>query len=338
MSKFCFKCGDFRDTFTKTVSESYKIRGENIEIEVDREFCSKCSEMLGSDKQDAEIQLRLYSIYRKRADLLSPEEIRNIRSGYGLSQRSFANLLGMSEATINRYERGALQDKTHDNLIRACKSADYVRDLLTRNGSQLSSWQKEKANKAINNGAGKQIFTEDFNEQCFPNEISLITGYRNFSYERFSKAVIFLCSEMGEVCTTVLNKLLFYADFICFAKSTVSLTGSAYRRLIFGPVPSDYDGAFSRMVDDKLIKSEEVEFDNGICGFYFSTSESSEDLKSVFSKSEIKVLEFIANKFKGMKAKDISDLSHKEDAWLHTNDRDLITYDYATNLKITMPD
>ena len=66
-----------------------------------------------------------------------------------LSQKSFAALLGMSEATINRHENGCLQEVTHDNILRACESSDYVRDLLTRRGNVLSARQREQVEQAL---------------------------------------------------------------------------------------------------------------------------------------------------------------------------------------------
>lgn len=37
---------------------------------------------------------------------LTPQDIKDIRAKYGLSQRSFARLLGLGEASLARYEKG----------------------------------------------------------------------------------------------------------------------------------------------------------------------------------------------------------------------------------------
>jgi DNA-binding transcriptional regulator YiaG len=58
----------------------------------------------------------IFSEYRKLKGLLTPEAIRKLRERYRLSQKSLTALLGMSEATINRYEggggRGAGRERT----------------------------------------------------------------------------------------------------------------------------------------------------------------------------------------------------------------------------------
>lgn len=46
------------------------------------------------------------SIFRKEVETLDREEIKRIRSKFGLSQKVFSKLLGWGEVTIGRYERG----------------------------------------------------------------------------------------------------------------------------------------------------------------------------------------------------------------------------------------
>ena len=72
-----------------------------------------------------------------------PTEIKRIREQWHLSQVSFAALLGMSQATINRYENGALQQRKEDELIRACDNPEFMRDIIIRRGHMLSERQRE---------------------------------------------------------------------------------------------------------------------------------------------------------------------------------------------------
>ena len=55
----------------------------------------------------------------------------------------------MSEATINRYEGGGLQDAAHDATIRACESPEFVRQQLQLRGGRLSERQRSKVEAAI---------------------------------------------------------------------------------------------------------------------------------------------------------------------------------------------
>ncbi len=55
----------------------------------------------------------------KAKGILSPDEIRGIRKGLGLTQEEFQRLLGVSSPAVSRWETGAmLPSKTTDNLMR----------------------------------------------------------------------------------------------------------------------------------------------------------------------------------------------------------------------------
>ena len=117
--KFCPNCEKECEFFEKKRGEMFTIRGVEIPVEITREACSLCGEILFNEKLDESLIAEAYSKYRERTGLLSPAEIRSIRDRYDLSQQAFATLLGMSQATINRYEGGGLQEASHDSAIRA---------------------------------------------------------------------------------------------------------------------------------------------------------------------------------------------------------------------------
>jgi putative zinc finger/helix-turn-helix YgiT family protein len=146
---FCPNCEEYRLTKAVERTELYKVRGRDIEVPVRAEVCAECGEQLGSDKKDKQVLDAVYAEYRRQIDLLGPEQIKEVRKRYQLSQKSFAALLGMSEATINRYEQGGLQDPAHDNVIRACDRPEVARDLLKRRGHLLSDWQRKRMEAAL---------------------------------------------------------------------------------------------------------------------------------------------------------------------------------------------
>jgi len=68
---------------------------------------------------------------RREARLLTPEEIREGREKLGLTQRQFANLLGVGEATVSRWETGAqIQQRAMDRFLRVCLASPAVAELL----------------------------------------------------------------------------------------------------------------------------------------------------------------------------------------------------------------
>ena len=47
-----------------------------------------------------------------------------------------------------------------------------------------------------------------------PEEMTELTGYRVFDYDRFAAVALFFCERLGRVSRTVISKLFFYADFL----------------------------------------------------------------------------------------------------------------------------
>lgn len=338
--EFCPKCEEYRPTKVVERQETYKVREKEITVPVKTEVCAACGEGLGSDEADRSILDAVHAEYRRQNDLLTPERIKSIRERYRLSQKSFAALLGMSEATINRYEQGGLQDPSHDTAMRACENPQVMQDLLWRRGSALSEWQRKRVEGALagQNASEEDIFSRlgEIDWICMPREITDKTGFRSFEYKRFAGAVLWFCEKLGEASRTTINKLLFYADFLNFKVATVSLTGTAYRRVKFGPAPADYDGLLSRMESERLLIREEREFPDGYIGFYYKCGPNADSVGVEFTSCEQKVLECVVDVLGKLTAKVISEKSHQEPAWRDTQDGQLISYQLAQQLSISL--
>lgn len=82
-------------------------------------------------------------------DVVNAQRIREIRSKYGLSQKAFAQVLGIGTATMARYEAGDPPTKAMANLIRAAENPEFMRDCLERDGSELPPRQKEKSEQLV---------------------------------------------------------------------------------------------------------------------------------------------------------------------------------------------
>lgn len=80
---------------------------------------------------------KVYQEFRNRKSLLQPQEIKEIRESYGISQRNLAKLLCWSHATISRYETGAIQDNDHNNQLQMLKNPEIMFSLLERGKDKL---------------------------------------------------------------------------------------------------------------------------------------------------------------------------------------------------------
>ena len=89
--------------------------------------CGNCQALSIDDEADQQIS----AAFRREAGLLAPEEIRQGREKLGLTQKQFANLLGVGEATVSRWETGAqIQQRAMDRFLRVCFNSPAAVKLL----------------------------------------------------------------------------------------------------------------------------------------------------------------------------------------------------------------
>jgi putative zinc finger/helix-turn-helix YgiT family protein len=336
--EYCIVCGQDGPLKHAQKATEFDVRGETLSLQVPVTVCPSC----GTTEVERGIDpaKMAFAEYRERKGLLTPERIRAIRKRYKLSQKSLAALLGMSEATINRYERGGLQDAAHDAAIRACENPDFVQDLLDRRGDKLSAWQRQRVEDALKGQTKTRYRLAAVMGQLWnmPQELSLVTGFRKFTYEKYAAVVAWFCRRLKRVTPTSLNKLLFYADFLHFRSESVSLTGAAYRRLPYGPVPADFGGLREQMEIDQVVEVREVEYQNGNVGEEYRVGPKADELDVTFSPRELAILDAITRAFDNVTPSEISNRSHKESAWRDTEDRTLISYDKASDLSLPVPE
>ncbi|NGX32072.1 MAG: hypothetical protein K1060chlam4_00110 [Candidatus Anoxychlamydiales bacterium] len=147
-------------------------------------------------------------------------------------------------------------------------------------------------------------------------------GNRRFSWELFKQAVRYLI-ELAKT-PLFLNKALFYADFKHYQLYKKSITGARYASYTYGPCPQDFENLIYFMIHEKeLITLNNREL----------KSVKPADL-SVFSDSEKETLNLIKTYIKSNGKQKLQDLSHKEDAYKNTALMNLISYEFAKNLKI----
>ncbi|MBN1775165.1 MAG: type II toxin-antitoxin system MqsA family antitoxin [Clostridiales bacterium] len=147
---YCPKCRQERSVSVNHTIESYPVKNEPIEIKAEVFICDACGEELWDQKADDRNLEKAYRIYRKNHQLLQPEEIKNIRDRYGLTQIEYARLLGLGDKTVTRYEAGSIQDNAPNNLMVLSRSPEVMRFLLERGRSLLSKQKFSEVMEKVN--------------------------------------------------------------------------------------------------------------------------------------------------------------------------------------------
>ncbi len=338
---FCPNCEEYTEATPGVEKEVYNVRGEPIEVEAEIVTCQKCGTKIFDEERDSRNLEKAYSHYRKKHNLLLPDEIRTIREKYSLSQRALSRLLGWGEITIHRYENGAIQDNVHNNFLRLIEDPQNMQKFFAANGNKLPSYTAARLKKRITS------FLQEDKEQAFQislerlvshQHMDLTSGFKEYDLEKLKNVILYLVKRLDGVLKTKLNKLLWYCDFLHFKETSVSITGSQYVRLQYGPVPNNYDFITDMMHNEGLLDKMEVIFNAsaGIVGEEFTAL--AEPQENMFSEKELQVMNFVTDKLRNYTSKRIMDKSHRETAYKKCENGDIISYEYAKELSLSLTD
>ncbi|MDZ4064962.1 MAG: DUF4065 domain-containing protein [Coriobacteriia bacterium] len=321
-STYCDTCRSVREFGTIERPDTFRVRGENVTVHVAIAICPVCGDEIGDEALDTRAFEDAYAVYRARHGLLQPSEIHSIRSMYGLGQKAFARLLGFGEVTLHRYENGALQSASHDQMLRYAQDIGNVRQLLVRNGSRLTSDQRATLEQRL--------------QELSPDHEGLVIREEGAAYaagpavNKLREMMVHFCGQ-PLVWRTKLNKLLFYADFLNRKRHGVPISGCRYVHMQYGPVPANFYTLQASLVDSASLE-EECASTGDCTGTVFRALRPAD--VSVFSETELGTLEDVAHAFEGWSALAVTEFSHKEPAWCETQNRDTIPYEYASQLQL----
>jgi len=335
----CPICEEHTEVTLRVDKETYNVRGEPTEIEADIAICQKCGAKIFDEERDSRNLEKAYSLYRKNHNLLPPDKIRTIREKYGLSQRALSRLLGWGEITIHRYENGAIQDNVHDSTLRLIEDPQNMQKFFEANWNKLPSHTTARLERRIVGFLQEdeeKTFQISFERLVSHQQVDLTSGFKRYDLEKFKNMILYLVKRLNGVLTVKLNKLLWYCDFLHFKETSVSITGSQYVRLQYGPVPNNYSLITDIMQNEKLLDKNEIEFDTekGIVGEQLTALVEPD--KSIFSEKEIRIMNFVADTFREYTSTGIKDKSHRETAYRKCEDRGIISYEYAKEFSLSL--
>lgn len=336
MKVYCPFCR--KEVNYKVEKREYK-EYKGIEVDTYQEVavCNECNHELYIDEIEKKNQNRIYEIYRSKANIITPQDIINLREKYKISQRELTAILGFGKMTINRYEQGGIPTKSQ---------SDYIKFLTDNDNKFIEKVKEAYKNGKINTKTYNKIVTDEIIEissdqaiqdnirsylnSSFDTKPDIYNGYQNFDIDKIENIISYIASQVNNLTITSLNKYLWFIDMLSFNQRTVSITGLTYQNQQFGPtiVYKKYDEI--SLLKDKYVR-EDFENENGNTTKIISKNNYTLDK---ITDTEKKIIDTIIKKLKNKSVKDISELSHKEDGWKKTKRLDKISFEYAMNLKI----
>lgn len=312
-------------------------RKETFHFKYQYYWCEESKEEFTTTALDELNLNQVYNQYRDKHNLPFTDEIIKFRKSLCVSAKLMSKVFGFGTNSYRNYENGEVPSLSNGKMIyQSINNIKFFKGLV-EDSNDLKEKEKTKLLEAVKKFKSKtEISTPEkhilalVQKDKFPSNNS---GYKKLNLEKFSHMVCFF-AKYQQPSEVKLNKLLFYADFLHFSKTGYSISGSTYRAIDYGPVPNYYDILFNYAEEASLVKKEFIEYSKGIVGKHYSSQESAEFNKALFSDEELDTLQTIAKEFKDKNASEIKDISHKEEAWINNNkSKSLIDYDFAFKLK-----
>jgi len=307
------------------------VKNEKITIEAQVPVCKLCNEEVFIPKYDDNNLKKAYDLYRQKYNLLSAERIALMRARYQLSQRAFAALIGCTQATINRYEKGAIPDSAYNALMRLMEKPENVKIMLNDRRSEMDVKDVGKLEELLErmiNSANhlNSIFTPFM--QMSLNPADEFSGFKKFDRNKMIAMVVFFAKKQCDLYKTKLMKLLWYADMLSFKQRVQSISGMKYVHQNFGPVPENHELILGILkaagyIDLVSVREHDGEMVKAVADF---------DMECL-SREELNILQRVNERFKNESATKISAISHKESGYINTEKLQFISYAYAEQLK-----
>lgn len=319
----------------KTELRELTFRKEPFEIAYHYYRCEDTGEQFTTDALDELNTAQVHNLYREKHSIPFPEEMRKIREKYELSARKMSLILEFGENQYNKYENGAIPSTSNARLIQAAEDPEEFRKILKASDVFQGKKLEEKLEYI-----DRLIYEESRSVKFSPTEFLLgdrkpteYNGFRKPDLERVMQMILFFAQKLNP-WETGMNKLMFYSDFSFFKRKCFSISGIEYRALEFGPVPKRYAALFEAADEQGYVNIEfdEMRYENTLCKQFLPGEKSFDE--GLFSTEELQALKKVAGHFVGKKTSEISETSHKEDAWLENIEKkQLISYSYAFGLK-----
>lgn len=279
MKNYCYYCDKEVEYEVKEKDVIVPIKGVDVAYKAKIAFCEVCGNEIDVPELEEQNIKTANTEYRKKAGLITREEIENILNTYNIGKKPLARLLGWGEVTIERYLNGITPLKIYSDELKKLQNPAYMKKVYESNKEVLTDSARRKIEAAL--------------ERCL-----------NFKEKRtvdvFNVADFFLSKvdvEAGSSITPLkLQKLIYYAQGWHMAFFDKPLFDSDLQAWIHGPVSPEI---YYRYQNYKYNEIEKVDF----------------DYSSVFDAEQIQLLNKIYDVYGVFDAILLKEMTHKDRPW-----------------------
>ncbi|AEX84768.1 putative zinc finger/helix-turn-helix protein, YgiT family [Marinitoga piezophila KA3] len=321
---YCEKCGKLVSYTITEKDEIFKIKKDEIRIKSTIAVCEKCGEELFEPYYENENLKKAYKIYAKKHNLVLPEEIKKIREMYGVSQTLFALILGLGEATIQRYERGSLPTKANSDLIKRAADPIEFNNILENNKDNLSVTDYQRVKNKLSNIL-KQ-YEEEFELRKL--EEILLSNHESLVIEKLEGLISAIFYYLRKIYgytylyKTAFFKMLWFIEKEAKVRFGKQIANLSFIHYYYGPIPKgakNDEGIFLNYLNKKKLIDINVEFSSDFLNETYKINSKDETAIKYLTNEEKEIVEEIIKKYANLSAKKLSEITHEDEKYINTD-------------------
>jgi len=132
--------------------------------------------------------------------------------------------------------------------------------------------------------------------------------------KKLENLILYICaSEDAKLGRTKLNKLLYFCDFLHYQKTGKDITGADYMAIQEGPVPRQMLPTLERLYENDKLRQEPIRV--GAHWLQRQIALVEPDL-SIFTASEISMVDEVIDRFRWFTGKQLSDYTHSHPGYI----------------------
>jgi len=310
---------------------TWNFRGEQYEYEHIAWLCEDSGEQFTDDESDTAGFVQVTNQYRAKYGIPYTDEIIAVRQRYGISAAKMSLILGIGVNQYRLYEQGEVPSVSNGRMIRSIMNPKVMLEMVECSKNELSESEYEKIISKVQAiiASSEAYKMEQYEtKRIFNTSRGADNGYAQLSLNRLKNIMLYILNRCDEVWCTKMNKLLFYTDFMSYRERGMAMTGLSYRAIDFGPVPERWDRVYSEFPE---VRQELRQVGDFVGSVLIASAEAA---NTMFTDAELKVLDAICTHFGKITSREISRISHDEEAWLNHHDKyEYIPFDDAFTIK-----
>ena len=310
---------------------TWNFRGEQYEYEHIAWLCEDSGEQFTDDESDTAGFVQVTNQYRAKYGIPYTDEIIAVRQRYGISAAKMSLILGIGINQYRLYEQGEVPSVSNGRMIRSIMNPKVMLEMVESSKNELSESEYEKIISKVQAiiASSEAYKMEQYEtKRIFNTSRGADNGYAQLSLNRLKNIMLYILNRCDEVWCTKMNKLLFYTDFMSYRERGMAMTGLSYRAIDFGPVPERWDRVYSEFPE---VRQELRQVGDFVGSVLIASAEAA---NTMFTDAELKVLDAICTHFGKITSREISRISHDEEAWLNHHDKyEYIPFDDAFTIK-----